>query len=101
MSYRSNDKFHSINRVWILKIMADKKVLQNWVTKALQELGGSGSIVEIVKILWRDHQEELKEAGDLFYTWQYDMRWAGTQLRKQNIILPAKKSPKGVWELSD
>jgi len=38
--------------------------------------------------------------GDLFYTWQYDMRWAATKLRRDGKLKAATRSPKGTWELT-
>ena len=38
-------------------------------------------------------------SGDIFYTWQYDIRWVGTELRKLGIM--KKDSKRGIWELSD
>ena len=41
------------------------------------------------------------QSDDLFYTWQYDFRWAATELRKEGIIRSADLSPKGIWELKN
>lgn len=79
--------------------MADRDDLDNWVVEALTELGGKGSIIEIAKRIWDNHEEDLKKSGNLFYTWQYDYRWAGTRLRDKGVIHPAESSPKGVWVL--
>ncbi len=80
--------------------MATRDDLPNWVIEALRSLGGSGTIVQVAKYLWQNHDYELQASGDLFYTWQYDMRWACTELRINNTILPAKMSSKGVWQLN-
>ena len=66
--------------------MASRNDLQQWVVEALHELGGSGHQIDVAKILWRRHEPDLRESGDLFYTWQYDMRWAATRLRKAGIL---------------
>lgn len=79
--------------------MTTRDVLQDWVTEALKKIGGAGTIVQVAKHIWNNHSAELKKSGDLFYTWQYDMRWAATKLRNKNIILPAETSAKGVWRL--
>jgi len=79
--------------------MAVKEDLRDWVADALSVLGGSGRLVEVAKVIWRDHEAELKTSGDLFYTWQYDMRWAANVLRRSGVLKPAELSPKGVWEL--
>lgn len=80
--------------------MATRDDLQYWVIKALESLGGSGSIVQVAKYLWENYNSELQASGDLFYTWQYDMRWAATKLRNNNTILPAEVSEKGEWRLN-
>ncbi|RXJ69358.1 hypothetical protein CRV08_04970 [Halarcobacter ebronensis] len=79
--------------------MATKNDLQDWVFNALKALDGKGTIVQVAKHIWENHSDDLKSSGDLFYTWQYDIRWAATELRKTNKILPAEKSPKGQWAL--
>jgi hypothetical protein len=80
--------------------VADRSDLQDWVFKALADLGGSASIVDVAKFLWKKHESDLIVSGDMFYTWQYDMRWAATKLRQREIILPAKLTPRGVWKLA-
>ncbi|PFG10682.1 hypothetical protein ATI45_3150 [Marinobacter sp. LV10MA510-1] len=81
--------------------MVSRLDLQSWVVEALRELGGSGSIVEVAKLLWRDHERELRASADLFYTWQYDMRWACTKLRQSKTVCAAESTPKGIWKLAE
>lgn len=69
--------------------MTTKDDLQDWVTQALESFGGAGTIVQVAKYIWENHRKELQSSGELFYTWQYDMRWAATKLRNNKIILPA------------
>lgn len=70
--------------------MATKDDLQTWVLEALKDLKGQGSIVEISRHIWEHRETDLRSSGDLFYTWQYDMRWAGLKLRKGGKLAPAK-----------
>ena len=63
----------------------DRNTMTEWVIGAVKELGGSGTILEISKEVWKTHGKEIKEAGDIFYTWQYELRWAGDILRKEGI----------------
>lgn len=79
--------------------MANKHLLIEWVLEALEELGGSGSVVDVSKVVWRRHELDLRSAGDLFYTWQYDLRWAAQTLR-DNGRLKSMDGKKGAWELS-
>lgn len=80
--------------------MAKREDLSDWLVRALEANGGSATIVEVCKYVWENYEDELRKSGDLFYTWQYDIRWAATQLRKQGIMRAAIASPKGIWELS-
>jgi hypothetical protein len=80
--------------------MATKFHLDGWVTEALRELGGSAPLVDICRLIWRDHRWELESSGDLLYTWQYDTRWAAHRLRLDGRLKPADESPRGVWELA-
>ncbi len=83
--------------------MAGKKIersdLQDLVLRAIKELGGEASLVDIAKSIWRDHENDLKASENIFYTWQYDMRWAGLILRKAGKIVDGPK--RGVWALKD
>lgn len=79
--------------------MATRLDLQDWIVEALKQNGGSGTIVDVAKHIWKKHNQELQSSGDLFYTWQYDMRWAATKLRESEQILPAEVSERGQWRL--
>lgn len=80
--------------------MARKVDLLDWVIDALGHLGGKSRIAPICKHIWDNHEVELRESGDLFYVWQYEMRWAATTLRRNGKLLGAKQTPRGVWQLS-
>lgn len=67
--------------------MATRHDLDSWVREALDVLGGRGTVVAVARIVWQRHEDELKSSGDLFYTWQYDMRWAANRLRRVQVIL--------------
>ena len=67
------------------------------VMDALESLGGKGSIVQICQYIWQKKEHELRESGDLFYTWQYDMRWAGQKLRNDGVLIRSQEAPKGIW----
>lgn len=77
-----------------------KTELQAWVVEALHVRGGSASLIDVCRIIWRDHEKDLRDSGDLFYTWQYDVRWAATELRKRGRLRSADVSPRGLWELT-
>jgi len=57
-----------------------------WVVDALRAHGGRASVVEVCRHIWTHHEKQLREAGDLFYTWQYDVRWAATKLRHRHEL---------------
>ena len=80
--------------------MATKQDLQEWLVSALKALNGRGTIVDVCKQVWMSHEAELQRSGDLFYTWQYDIRWAATQMRVAGTMRPHDESAKGVWELA-
>ncbi len=66
---------------------------------ALLELGGSGTVVQVAEQIWKKHADDLKNSGPLFYTWQYDMRWAASNLRKLGKLVDATVSDRGTWQL--
>ena len=79
--------------------MADKNDLRDWVIEALTANGKKGTIVDVCRFIWEKYENELKASGPFFYTWQYNVRGAATELRKTGKMKPANLSPQGVWEL--
>jgi hypothetical protein len=80
--------------------MATKGDLVAWLEDALRAQGGRGTIVELCREIWQRHEPDLRLSGDLFYTWQYDIRWAAYKLRETGVLKPDAESPTGVWELA-
>lgn len=68
--------------------MADRTDLKEWVYEAVQKKGRT-QVVNVARSIWEQHEQELRESGDLFYTWQYQMRWAAQQLRKEGRLMLA------------
>jgi hypothetical protein len=79
--------------------MPTKDGLKGWVIEALEASDGSAHHVDVAKHIWANHQAELEASGDLFYTWQYDMRWAADRLRREGKLLPKPKGDRGPWQL--
>jgi hypothetical protein len=80
--------------------VANKEILRDWLLVALRARGGQATITDICRQIWAHHEADLRDSGDLFYTWQYDVRWAATGLRKSGAMRAASESPRGVWELA-
>lgn len=80
--------------------MIIKTDLEKLVIKALEEHKGRGNIVQVAEFIWKNYESDLKQSGELFFTWQYDMRWAANKLRRKGVMKPADSSPSGVWELN-
>lgn len=81
--------------------MATKQDLVDWVEEALRTHGGRATLLDVARHIWGAHETDLRESGALFYTWQYDMRWAATKLRHQGVMRAADESASGVWELAE
>ncbi len=79
--------------------MMTREDICGWVVEALRALGGSSRIVPICKYIWDHYEAELRSSGDIFYPWQYDVRWAGQQLRDQGILTPVNNKRNTPWEL--
>ena len=76
--------------------MFSKHDLPSIVEKAIKAYGGSATIVEVCKYIWDNYNDELSQSGDLFFTWQYDVRQAAQYLRDKNKSYIKEK---GVWAL--
>jgi hypothetical protein len=81
--------------------VATRADLQPWVVEALRAEGGSARVVDVCRRIWDRHERELRDSGDLFFTWQYDVPWAAYVLRRQGVLAAAADSPQGVWQLAD
>lgn len=79
--------------------MLTKKDLPNALYKTLKVLGGKATLLVVCKTFYGAHENELRNSGDLFYTWQYDIRWAATELRKTGRMVDSDESPKGLWQI--
>ena len=64
-------------------------------------MGGVGSVLEVTRTVWRLHEEDLLSAGDLFFTWQYDVRWGAQYLRNHGYLVEVKGSRREPWRLTD
>ena len=83
--------------------------LPDLLYKTIQSLGGKASMMDIFREFWKLYASKLDPAEDMFYTWNYDIRWAATELRKNGRMKPAHskenpeelvdESPKGIWEI--
>lgn len=69
-----------------------------WILEALRGLGGSARVTEVCKHIWTNHEADLRHSGDLFFTWQYDVRWAATKLRKARKL--RANGPNEPWRLA-
>jgi len=54
----------------------------------------------VAKFIWVNFQDDLQQAGELFYTWQLEVQWAADDLRKEGKLLPKSKSGKGHLQLA-
>ena len=77
--------------------MASRADLRRWVYEALEALGPS-QVPRVAQHIWENHQSELEKSGDLFFTWQYAMRWEAQKLQHEGKL---EKQTKGrIWTLT-
>lgn len=79
--------------------MLTKHVLKDWILESLRRRGGEAHHIQVAKDIWDSHEADLRMAGDLFYTWQYDLRWAALKLRHDGILKSDNETRRGVWAL--
>jgi hypothetical protein len=80
--------------------MITRDVLMDWILEALRTLDGQGSVLDVSKQIWKRHEHDLRSAGDLFYTWQYDIRWAAKRLRDLGKLKPVNDQRGLPWTLA-
>ena len=81
--------------------VASKADLMDWIVEALRQLNGSAEVIDVSKRVWRNHETDLISSGDLFFTWQYDLRWAAKKLRDSGRLKASVgRRPHAHWELA-
>lgn len=81
--------------------MHTKEDLKEWVVNVLRTYsGGQASLIDVARYIWAEHEADLRASGDLFYKWQYDMRWAALSLRHEGRLVPSDDAPRGYWKLA-
>ena len=68
--------------------MVTRSDLKDWVLEAIRASGGSARVPEVAEYIWTHSEGGLKRSGNLLYKWQYDMRWAALELRKEGKLKP-------------
>ena len=68
--------------------------------EAVVAQNGEATIVQICKYVWENHERDLRASDSLFYTWGYDIRWAGQWLRDNEYLQPTKACKRGVWVIT-
>lgn len=66
--------------------MLTRQYLKEIVVEAIKANGGQSTYVQIAQYIWQHYEPKLRASGDLFFTWQYDIRWAVPTLRKSGIL---------------
>ena len=64
----------------------NRETLKDYTIDAIRDLGGEATHIDIARHVWRCHKNELRSSGDFFYRWQYDLRWAVTNLMRDGLI---------------
>lgn len=80
--------------------MVTRDRMKQWIIECLQGRGGRAWPREVSKYVWDNYEKELKDAGDILYTWQYDIRWAAQQLRNEGVLKPVFNRRDLPWELA-
>jgi hypothetical protein len=80
--------------------LAKREDLEEWVYEALRRHGGEASLLDVAKYIWNEHEDDLRASGNLFYSWQYDMRWAAQRLRDKGKLVSADLGPRGIWAIA-
>jgi hypothetical protein len=80
--------------------MVTRNDLKPWILDALGASGGRATVVQVCRHVWQNHEGELRKSGDLFFTWQYDIRWAATKLRHERKLAVADRQSPTPWQLA-
>ena len=73
--------------------------LPHIVEESLRRLSGRAPVARVAQDIWERYEAELRVSGDLFFTWQYDIRWAAQRLRDAHKLSYTREGGGRVWEL--
>jgi hypothetical protein len=80
--------------------VATKHTLRDWILEALRAHGGAARPIDVCKYIWSHYEDELQDSGDLFYTWQYDVRWAAQTLRDDGVLAKVDGAHRQPWSIA-
>lgn len=69
-----------------LKPIAKRKQLAIWILEALTKEAPLDNLA-IAKALWSKHNNKIRSDERFTFTWQYDMRWALTDLKQKGAVV--------------
>ncbi|MFC6152077.1 hypothetical protein [Nocardioides yefusunii] len=90
--------------------MSNAELLQQWILEALSASGRAGDVLAVSRFVWERHEPDLRANGDLFWTWQVDLREAATALASGGRLVVdgprwaladgavAAPAPTGAWQ---
>jgi hypothetical protein len=81
------------------KHSVSRKEFSPWVIAALENHSGTANIFQISKYVWDNYHHIISQDSKMLYTWQYELRWAIQNLKKELKIQHKEKSIRGTWEL--
>lgn len=70
------------------------------VHRVSSDRGDSARPRKVSKYVWDRYEAELRDSGDMLYTWQYDIRWAAQQLRNEGTLKSVHRRRDLLWELA-
>ena len=76
---------------------AGRPSLTAWLLESLRAHGGAASLIQVARDIQHRHEDELRRSGDLYFTWQHDLRRVAASLRDEGRLAP---SSDGVWRLA-
>jgi hypothetical protein len=77
----------------------NRERLAELIVEALKARGGEATVLDVHKYIWHNYESDLRAAGNIFYTWQYDTRRAAEILRNKGIMVSAAISLRSIWQL--
>ncbi|WP_156393641.1 hypothetical protein [Nocardioides sp. Root140] len=76
--------------------MTSDSLLGSWIVEALGVAGRSASPLAVAKLVWARHEQDLRSAGDLLFTWQLDLRSTAAEMVADGRLSVEKS---GDWTL--
>ena len=74
--------------------------IEKMLIDALQYFGKPTLITDVNRYIWNKYENDIRMSDEMLYKWQYQLRWAFTNLKKDGVCDFNKQGQNSLWLLT-